>query len=184
MPTYHPPTLQRTAAAGSAKRWVPIVPNDAGDFELKAGERYAALVSVSKNFTKQEIVDFLQTKHGWQVTYAWEQGEPTRGLYAMDDWLAGLAPDARENHRWIYGEGNLSRDDKFGKDSPCFAFVCTTVYHVAVAYWAAPDPGGGTGPLPPAPPPPTDTPAPKRAWWPYAAIAAVVGGFFFMMRRP
>jgi hypothetical protein len=102
---------------------------DADDkFTFSPGERYAVLASASKNYTVAQIAAYIQGK-GFAVTYTWEEGTPTRAEYAIDDWLKAVPADTRDNHRWVYGEGNMGGAAPWtiGRDAP-WPF---TVYHVA-----------------------------------------------------
>jgi hypothetical protein len=91
------------AGAAGPKVWqeLPI----AGSITVEQGQRYAALADVTRNASLSSIVSYLGG-HGWAVTYAWEEGQPSRGLYAVDAWLAGLSPDTTDNHRWVWIEAN------------------------------------------------------------------------------
>jgi hypothetical protein len=152
------------------KVWAEVKPNGDGDFVFQPGERYAVLASVSKNFTVEQVVKYLAGK-GFDVTYSWEQGDDvrrtgTKPMYDVDAWLLTVEPDARENHRWIYGEGNFDGAAPWtvGQNPPSILFVHITVYHVAHVMQAvdgppnalpstahdapAPEPSGkGVGPL-------------------------------------
>lgn len=99
------------------KVWGEVQPAG-GDFTFEPGQRYAILASVSKNYSLAEIMA-KATSEGFSITYAWEQGQPSRGLYPIDDWLAGLLPDATSNHRWVWGEGNFQATcDSSGECTP------------------------------------------------------------------
>lgn len=117
-----------------------------GDFTFQPGGRYAVLASVSKNYSLEEVEKYVEGK-GFQVTYAWEQGQPTRATYPIDDWLAGLAPDTTDNHRWLYAEGDYNGVDPWtvGQDPPW----PLSIYHVSNVLVAVDAP---------APTSPSDTP--------------------------
>lgn len=119
------------------KVWAELKPDGDGDFVFAPGERYAVLASVSKNFSVDQVVHYLAGK-AFDVTYAWEQGDDVRRTkgkpaFDVDAWLLTIPPDTRENHRWIYGEGNFNGASpwKVGQDPPSILFVHVTVYHVA-----------------------------------------------------
>jgi hypothetical protein len=121
------------------KVWSEVHPGSGGDFVFQPGERYAVLASVSRNYSLAEVQSKAQGK-GFTLTYSWEQGQPERGQYHIDSWLASLPADATSNHRWLYAEGNFSDQAQawtVGQDPP-WPF---TVYHLADVFHAvdAPD---------------------------------------------
>ena len=117
--------------------WSEIQPAGS-DYAVQQGQRYAALASVSKNYTLAQVQSYLDG-HGWQVTYGWEQGTATRGQFAIDQWLAALAPDTTSNHRWLYAEANRTgANATLGVDAPW----PLTIYHVAHVFQAVPAPAG------------------------------------------
>lgn len=136
-------------ATAGAKVWTEIAPTG-GDFQIDNGQRYAALASASRNYALVEIAAYLGA-HGWQVTYSWEQGAATRELYAVDTWLAGLAPDPTENHRWVWIEANRTGPSATIGARPPWPF---TFYAIAHAFEATPVPPELVGPLGPVLPPP------------------------------
>jgi hypothetical protein len=91
------------AGAAGPKVWqeLPI----AGQISVAQGQRYAALADVTRDASLSSIESYL-TAHGWAVTYGWQEGQASRGLYAVDAWLDGLSPDATSNHRWVWIEAN------------------------------------------------------------------------------
>lgn len=122
-----------TAPLATPLVWGKVDPSGS-DYAFAQGHRYAVLASVSKNYSLAEVENYM-TSHGWTVTYAWEQGQPSRGLFPIDTWLQGLAPDATDNHRWIYGEANRADvDTSIGVDAPW----PLTVYHIADVLEAVP----------------------------------------------
>ena len=122
--------------------WHEVAPDSGNAFTFAEGDRYAVLASVSRNFTLDQVRKYM-TDNGWQLTYAWEQGTPTRDTYAIDAWLAKLAPDPTANHRWVYGEANrVGADWTKGADAP-WPF---TIYHIAHVFEAVP--GQEPAPLP------------------------------------
>jgi hypothetical protein len=164
------PPLAGQLGAATAKVWSEVFPDSSGAFAFQPGQRYAALVSASRNFTLAAIVQKVAS-YGATVTYAWEQGTPTRGQYPIDAWLANLAADATSNHRWIYLEANVTAAQPltFGQDAPW----PLTVYHVAhvlEAVDAPPGQGGGGQVLPTGPGCPS-MPSP----WPSRLLGAAVG---------
>jgi hypothetical protein len=146
--------------------WATVPPNGS-DYGFAQGERYAVLASVSLNYSLDEIRGYMSS-HGWTVTYAWEQGQPSRGLYPIDSWLEGLAADTTSNHRWVYGEANRTDvDTTIGVDPPW----PLTIYHIADVLHAVPGP-------PSAPPVVSTLPAPSSSstsTFPTATVA-VAGG--------
>jgi hypothetical protein len=151
--------------------WHSVAPSG-GDYSFASGERYAVLASVSKNYSKQEVSDYL-TAHGWTVTYAWEEGQAgARAAYPIDAWLDSLAPDVTSNHRWLYAEANRTGPTVLlGVSAPW----PLTIYQIANVFQAVPAPPGLADASAPAPfpsSPPTAAP-PTRA----PAIALVGGGF-------
>lgn len=104
-----------------------------GDFTFEPGARYAVLASVSLNYSLAQVQNYVAGK-GFQVTYAWETGQPSRATYAIDNWLDNLPPDTSGNHRWVYAEGDYDGTDpwKVGQDPP-WPF---TMYHVAHVFQA------------------------------------------------
>ena len=153
-----------------SKVWSQIQPT--GDaFAFQPGERYAVLASVSRNYTLEQVKTKAESE-GFAVTYDWEQGASSRGLYPIDDWLASLPADTTGNHRWVYAEGN------FGAASPWSLSVDPpwpfTIYHVEYVFHAveaAAQPGAPAAPvLPPAEA--TVAPAGSGAWLPVLGIAA------------
>jgi hypothetical protein len=103
-----------------------------GSFALTAGQEYAVLASVSKNYSLSDVENYL-TSHGYQVLYGWEYGTPTRSPPgSMDQWLASLPADTTDNHRWIYGEVIPSAATSIGQSAPW----PLTVYSIAHAFVA------------------------------------------------
>jgi hypothetical protein len=136
---------QQRVAQGTAGAmiWSEVFPDSSANFTFQPGQRYAVLASASLNYSVDQIVQYVQG-HGFQVTYSWEQGQPTRGQFQVDAWLASLPPDTTSNHRWVYGEGNFTGSAPWtiGQDPPW----PLTIYHVAhlmEAVAAPPGSGGG-----------------------------------------
>lgn len=112
--------------------WQEIQPVN-GSFAISQGSRYAILASVASGQSLDTIRSYL-TGHGWDVTYLWEEGTPTRGQYAVDDWLASLPADTTSGQRWVYGEANRTgADTTIDVDK---GFLWITIYHVAHAFVA------------------------------------------------
>lgn len=110
---------------------------DGDKYAFGQGHRYAVLASVSQNYSLSDVTSYL-TNHGFDVTYAWEQGTPTRDMYAVDDWLASLSPDPTSNHRWLYAEANRTgADTTYGITSP-WPLTIYTISHVLLAVPAPP----------------------------------------------
>ena len=161
--------------------WQEIQPTGSA-FAFAQGQRYAILASVSRGQSLAAIESYL-TSHGWTVTYAWEQGTPTRGQYAIDAWLASLTPDPNTSHRWVYGEADRTgATTTIGKNAPW----PLTVYEIAHVFEAVPAPMEPSGPAPPPPALPSATPpTPAPASSPAAAIAlgvGIVGGLGLALR--
>lgn len=122
--------------------WKETPVDSSDDYTFEAGRRYAVLASVSRNYSLDQVEQYM-TANGWTMTYAWEQGTPTRNTYAIDTWLAQLAADTTDNHRWIYGEADrVGPDWTKGQDAP-WPF---TIYHIAHVFEAVP--GAAPAPLP------------------------------------
>jgi hypothetical protein len=128
------------------KVWREIQPSS-GDFTFEPGQRYAVLASVSKDYSLDEVKKKAESE-GFDVTYTWEQGDPSRATYVIDNWLQQLAPDTTSNHRWLYAEGNFGGAKAWtvGQDPP-WPF---SMYHVAHVFQAV----DAANPVTP-----TDTPA-------------------------
>jgi hypothetical protein len=107
-------------------------------------------VSVSSNYTLVQITQKLASK-GVHVTYAWEWGQPNRGKYVIDDWIAKLPKDTTSNHRWVYLEGNADGPDTSAGQTSPWPF---TIYRVAHVFQSVPVKKGQT----PQPLPPPDSP--------------------------
>ncbi|MGH8749939.1 MAG: hypothetical protein ACREU5_12645, partial [Burkholderiales bacterium] len=151
-----------------------IAPSD-GEYAAAQGHRYAALASASKNYSLAQIEDYLNA-HGWSVTYAWEQGTPTRGQFAVDTWLASLPADTTDNHRWIYAEANRTGPDaSLGADPPW----PLTLYHLAHVFEAVPGAAVPTLPMSSSSSPSSRTGAVVRA----GAVAGALGLVVFLGGR-
>lgn len=149
--------------------WQPVPA--ASDYAFAQGGRYAVLASVSKDYSLAQVRSYL-TGHGWTVTYAWEQGTPTRNTYPVDQWLAGLAPDTTSNHRWLYAEANRTGPDvTIGASSPWpFTFYAISDVMVAVAAPPSAAPASPTLPSSPA------VPSPARPSAAPVALGVVIVG--------
>jgi hypothetical protein len=166
------------------KVWAEVKPDSDANFTFAPGGRYAVLASVSKNFTVAEVVKYLAGK-GFDVTYAWEQGDDVRRtgskpMYDVDAWLLTVEPDTRDNHRWIYGEGNFSGAEPWtvGVDPPSILFVHVTVYHIAHVMQAVDGPPGAlpsTAHDAPAPAPPSSGWGPLAMAGSFLLGAALIG---------
>lgn len=164
------------------KVWGEVQPTGS-DFAFEPGQRYAVLASVSKNFTLAQIMA-KATSEGFTVTYAWEQGQPSRGLYPIDDWLAGLAPDTTDNHRWVWGEGNFDGAQAWtvGVDPPW----PLTIYHLQHVFEAVDQPDTSTPPTLPTeaqcPPPAAGVSTTGAVLWTLGG--ALMGGILGVLVAP
>lgn len=156
------------------KTWQQIQPAG-GDFTLQPGNRYAALASASLNYSLPQIVSYLAGR-GFAVSYSWEQGQPSRGLYPVDLWLQSQAPDTTDNHRWIYLEGNYTGTDPLtvGQDAPW----PLTIYSVGAAFEAV----DTSTAAPQLPAPVHCAPAPARWPWALGGLALGIAGGWFVAR--
>lgn len=158
----------------AAKVWQEL-PLTGGSVTAAQGQRYAALADVSRDETLASIVNYLNG-HGWTVTYSWEQGQASRGLYAVDAWLAALSPDTTDNHRWVWIEANRTGDTaSLGASSP-WPFTIYALAHVFQAVDAPP--GGGATVLPPVTTPDA-APVPGAVW--VLGGAAVLGLLYYLL---
>jgi len=149
--------------------WQNVAPDSSGDYAFANGQRYAVLASVSRDYTAEQVGSYL-AKHGWTVTYSWEQGESSRGQYAIDDWLGSLSPDTTSNHRWLYAEANRTGPDaSLGQSAP-WPF---TFYAIADVFQAVPGPPSTAPTVPTLPRAPTSAPSSSSA----SPIVYVGGGF-------
>jgi hypothetical protein len=160
-----------------------------GYFVFAPGQRYAVLASVSLNYSLAQI-EAKATSEGFQVTYAWETGQPSRATYRIDDWLDSLPDDTTSNHRWVYAEGNFLGVTPWSLPvDPPWPF---TIYHVAHVFQAvdAPDQPANEGPASPAlPPASSTTSAPTSSSWvpvalEIAAAAALSLGIAYAVGVP
>ena len=162
--------------------WQSIAPSN-GSYSVAQGARYAGLASVSKNYSLADVQNYLNG-HGWAVTYAWEQGQASRAEYAIDDWLASLAPDTTDNHRWLYVEGNRTGSDATLGASAPWPF---TFYAIANVFQAVPAPPSAPAPAPTLPA--TVTPAAPSTSSPATyvvggiAAGALLTGALFALKR-
>lgn len=148
-----------------------------GSVSVEQGQRYAALADVSRDASLPKIVSYLSA-HGWLVTYAWEEGQASRDLYAVDAWLAGLSPDTTSNHRWVWIEANRTGESaSVGQASP-WPF---TIYALSHAFQAVDAPEGGGGALPTLPTVTTPAPpgVPGAVW--VVGGAAVLGLLYYLL---
>ncbi len=158
-----------TTTAASGKVWKDLALTS-GNVAAVSGQRYAALADVSRNVALPSIVSYLNG-HGWTVTYAWEQGQASRGLYAVDAWLAGLSPDSTDNHRWVWIEANRTGDDASLSTTAPWPL---TIYAISHAFEAVDAPPGGATVLPPVTTP-AAAPVPGAVWvLGSAAVLAIV----------
>jgi hypothetical protein len=158
------------ADAGPSLAWAAQAPSGS-DYAFARGHRYAVLASVSRNYTLAQIVAKM-TALGFVVTYAWEEGQASRGLYAIDAWLASVPPDVTSNHRWVYGEADFTAaDTTLAIDAPW----PLTIYHVAQVFEAVPAPAGGA-PAPALPPPAAEVSAPAPSGPSALEVLAIAAG--------
>lgn len=126
-------------------------------FSFQPAERYAALASVDTAGSLETIRGKLTGK-GLDVTYLWQQGQASRGLYCVDDWLASLKPDPTGGERWVYIEANVSAAAPVVVDVD-FSVLFRHIYNLAAVFQAvaagsAPDafPCASGHDVPPPPP--------------------------------
>jgi hypothetical protein len=155
--------------------WGEIFPDTSGDFAIVEGGRYAVLASLSKNYSLAQAMAYL-TGHGWSVTYSWETGQQTRGQYPVDAWLEQLAPDTRDNHRWVYGEANRTGASTTLAQDPPWPLTLYHVAHVLRAVPAASVPGGSANLPDPASPgcPTIPSRVPPFLWGLAAGVTGVL----------
>jgi hypothetical protein len=144
----------------TSKVWSEIQPQSGG-FTFQPGERYAVLADVSLNFTLEQIKNKAQSE-GFDVTYAWETGDPNRATYQIDNWLASIPADTTSNHRWVYAEGNFSGAAPWvlGAKAPW----PLTIYYVSHVFEAVDAPDQPDAPAAPALPPASATTSAAAAW--------------------
>ena len=164
--------------------WVPVSQDSSGNYLATPGNRYAALLSVDSRANVSDATDELN-KNGFQVTYSWQSGQPTRGQFFIDNWLANLPAPASGNV-WMYFEANFTGDTPrtiartFEK---CVLWICGsgTLSYVFEAQqvpdsYAPCGPGDPqTGACPPLPPPAPGCPPQPNPWKP-ALTGAAAGG--------
>jgi hypothetical protein len=167
------------------KVWSEIQPTS-GAFVFEPGERYAVLASASLNYTLDQIAAKAASE-GFTVTYKWETGQPSRATYAIDNWLASLAPDTTSNHRWVYAEGNFTGSSPWSlSQDPPWPF---TMYHVAHVFEAvdAPDQPADSPAEPALPSTSTSAPAssgPSVVALAFGALLFGVAGYAAGVRFP
>lgn len=83
--------------------WIAIAPAD-DSFKFYGNQAYALHAFLKDNLS----IDWAKEKlsgRGWKVGYTWQQGQPSRGLYPIDDSLAHL-PASPAGFIRVYGEAD------------------------------------------------------------------------------
>jgi hypothetical protein len=171
--------------------WVPVAAASDGNYLATPGNAYAALVSVDKRASMADVEAELK-KQDLAITYAWQTGQPNRGQFYIDNWIASLPPPP-DGDVWMYFElkytGDVPRSIARHVEK-CILFVCggADVVHVFEAQQVADD----YSPCGPGDPQAAQTPTaetttaaastvrPRTATWKpvavgAAAVAAVAG---------
>lgn len=166
--------------------WISIAPDVQGNYLASPGNRYAALLSVDTRAKMSDAVNEL-TKEGFVVTYSWQSGQPGRGTFLIDNWIAAL-PAPTKGTNWMYFELNYtgSVPKTVAKHiQRCVLFICGSV-DITQLFEAQEVPEGThpcgpgdpqTANCPPAPPPCAACPPKPNPWKP-ALIGAAVGAAF------
>jgi len=130
-----------------APSWLAVAPTSDA-YPLAQGPTYRVTASVSKNFSKQQIADYM-TGHGWSGVALFDQGA---GDATPADWPAGEELGALEdNHRWLRGQGVHSGEatsiDRVSTLHAIFA-IHLSIYRIAGAWQLVPAQPGDAG-MPP-----------------------------------
>jgi hypothetical protein len=171
-------TMGDPAPAG-AQVWSEVAPTG-GSFTFSPGSRYAVLASVTTKASLPQVTDKLTSK-GFSVSYAWTQGQASRGLYCVDTWLGQLPPPP-SGEAWVYVEADFTAATP-DVEPVTYSWgvwpVTLDVYSIAHVFEAMPaatatnafdcQPGGA----PAGPAVVAATPAPSKA--PYVLGGAVAG---------
>jgi len=164
---------------------VPLSLNPAGMYLAEPGGRYAVLLSVDSRASLTDVTGALG-KESFQVSYAWQSGQPVRNQFFVDTWLAGL-PAPTAGTVWMYFEMSYTGDTPltFARHiEKCILFICGSA-DIAYAFSAqsVPDntspcgPGDPqTGTCAPLPPPCPGCPPKPVPWKPALAGAGVGAG--------
>jgi len=168
--------------------WVEVQPQG-GNFTFTPGQRYAVLASVTNKAELPDVAAKLTSK-GFQVTYSWQSGAPSRNQYCVDAWLGQLPADTVNGQRWVYIEANYQGAQPDVEEQAYTAGiwpVLIDVYEIAHVFVATPpgngvtdafncapgDPNSAGGPSGPS----TTSPATgKGAPWVYWVGGSIVGG--------
>jgi len=164
--------------------WVPVSADPQGNYLATPGGRYAGLLSVDSRASVSDAVNELNNQ-GFQVTYSWQSGQPTRGQFFVDNWLANL-PAPTPGTVWMYFELDFTGDvpravaRSFHK---CILWICGTgtIAYVFEAQqvpdnYAPCGPGDPqTGTCAPLPPPAPGCPPEPNPWKP-VLVGVFVGG--------
>jgi hypothetical protein len=164
--------------------WVPISPDAQGKYIAEPGGFYAALLAVDTRGTVSDVTGDL-TKQGFQVIYTWESGQPTRGKFFVDNWLANL-PKSAEGTRWIYLELKYAGSEMksiarhfekctlgiCGAADVSYVFAATQVPDIFHPCGPGDPNQGSCSPLPP----PCPGCPPKPSPWKPAMLGAAAGG--------
>lgn len=139
--------------------WLGLLPTDDA-YPLTSSATYRVTASVSKNFTKKQIGDYLAS-HGWVNILLWDESVPGEAPLPTD-WPSGQEElgGLEDNHRWLRGEATRTSDTSIDVVSTVHAIftIRLSVYRIANAWRKAPAPttgldtppiliGPGLGPL-------------------------------------
>jgi hypothetical protein len=160
--------------------WIPLSPDQAGNYLAEPGGRYATLISVDARASLDTIASALGN---WDLsaTYSWQSGQPTRQQFLIDRWLANL-PAPADGKVWMYFEidftGDTARTIVSHIEKCVLSVICGSadISYVFEAQQVADnfhpcgpgDPQGAQLP-PPSPGPPVSSP------WKPAIIGGIAG---------
>ena len=130
-----PIAVGASPAASAALVWAPVATtNDA--YPVPSGGHFRATVSLSKNFDKKAVGDYLSA-HGWSNVLLYDQaaGDPTPPDWPVEGDLGRL----EDNHRWLRGEATRSgAPTSVDRVSRLHALLTITlsIYRIAGAWMA------------------------------------------------
>jgi hypothetical protein len=110
-------------------------------YPIAQGMTYRALVSVSANYTKAQIGQYLAT-HGYAAVTLWEPTELLPVDWPSEDLSSGLEP----NHRWLRGEATRTgASDVIDRVSTIHVLVTVhaAIYRIAAMWKKVPAPDAG-----------------------------------------